>query len=1334
MKAKNQPSKLPTHIFDKVHSGVIATDSEGTIVYFNSAAKGTFSGIRSGLALEDIFTFVIEEGGKPQAFSTSAIGKQFKKNQGFDTTPIKIGDDHGIKSLMLNVGPLDDYMVFNLSETEKTSGLNSMLIEEAPIAIHIYDKDATLLVANKAWEDLWDAKRESAIGWYNLLRDRSIISLGLDQHFKKAQRGHSGEFGDVHFRSDTNRGAKKKFVSTKYFPLLDEGGNVERIVIFNEDVTTRVEVQNQLADSEEQLTAMLQNLPGLTYMIAHDPYRVIYMNKVVLEVCGYPEQDFLSGAVEWRKLASKEDLDRMDPIWQKSVKNQENYTIEYEVQHKDGHWITVRDSGTGVFDKRSNLKYVVGYIEDITETKAIQEAIRLNEIKFRSVFENAGHGIAIADSKGLFLEANKRAHQILGYKKGELENIVTTLDITFPEEHDSTKERLQALGSGKLKRATVEKRYIRKDGTPIWVTVSTSTFKNPVSGENMLVGIIDDITESRKVIQDISASELKFRSVFEETGHGIAILNEELLIIDSNDKFRSILVITKKLAKAGVSMVDFEHQDFRGILKDFRAQLKKDTSKKIQSEARLVNKKGGALWVRMDLSAYEDPHSSELRMVLIVEDITRRKLAQEELQRSEDFQKETIDSLSVGLMVMSTSGDITLTNKVWDQIAKNTKSLKEASVGKNFLEVIKEMEDRSTLMEGLTAVIDEESSLFEFEISLDQRGQSWFVLRGSKLQSQFDSVVITLQEITVRKRVEQALEESLRNYRNIYNHTPVMMHSIDTKGKLVSVSNFWLEKLGYRRHEVIGKNLRDFLTEESKNDADIILPVFFEKGSIFDVSYHFVTKNGDILETLLSAIEEGKGTASARSLAVVTDITLLKQTERELKKNRQDLLEAQSMAKIGNFELNPATRTFTSSEVFDEILEIERESQKTFDLLPQIAPAEDIPKIIEMMAGVFGEGKPLDYTGRGITLQTKRPIWVEILGRVEMENGRAIRVVGTVQDITKSKNYEVEIQHLSERLSLAMEGANIGVWEFNLREDHLHYEPTMYELFELEPPNKFGWEELIEATHEEDEDKVVAIKDKIMEGEDLVEEDFRLKLKSGIRHFRSVTQHITDQNGIDRILGVVMDITGDKNLLHRLEVSLHEKDILIKEVHHRVKNNMQMISSILALKSLDLQDADSKRVFDDCTTRVKSMAVVHDQLYRFYNVSEISISEYLNHLLGSLNALLVGGAGNFQMKIEADDHLMDVDVALLCGLIVSEIVANAFKHGFKNMDSGEVNVLFKVNGDDKHLIVTNSGAPIPENILEMKTSSLGMSLIRTFTNQLQGKIQYHPDNGLEVIF
>ncbi|MBF0572227.1 MAG: PAS domain S-box protein [Desulfamplus sp.] len=157
------------------------------------------------------------------------------------------------------------------------------------------------------------------------------------------------------------------------------------------------------------------------------------------------------------------------------------------------------------------------------------------------------------------------------------------------------------------------------------------------------------------------------------------------------------------------------------------------------------------------------------------------------------------------------------------------------------------------------------------------------------------------QEITEREYAENAMRENEERYREIYNKTPVMLHSIDKAGTLVSVSDYWLQVLGYERHEVIGRSLTDFFTPESRSYAELIVfPQFFRDGSIDEVSYSFVKKNGEIMDTILSAISETDSDGNfIRSLAVVRDITEFKAMSDALMESQRHLAKVLEILPIG---------------------------------------------------------------------------------------------------------------------------------------------------------------------------------------------------------------------------------------------------------------------------------------------------------------------------------------------------------------------------------------------------------------------------------------------------
>ena len=235
------------------------------------------------------------------------------------------------------------------------------------------------------------------------------------------------------------------------------------------------------------------------------------------------------------------------------------------------------------------------------------------------------------------------------------------------------------------------------------------------------------------------------------------------------------------------------------------------------------------------------------------------------------------------------------------------------------------------------------------------------------------------------------------------------------------------------------------------------------------------------------------------------------------------------------------------------------------------------------------------------------------------------------------------------------------------------------------------------------------------------------------KYLRTFTRVLRDTSfRVTGMIGVVYDITTDMQSQKQLEASLEEKNILIKEVHHRVKNNLQLISSILALKSYDLVDQTSKAVFNDVNDRIKAMSIIHDKLYTFYNVSEIDISEYLSHIASELQ--IIQGPSRISIQVKAKRIVLDVEKALLIGLMVSEMVSNALKHSFTAEEEGEIVIQFEKIKRNYVLCVSSNGKNMTQEILD-SNSGLGISLIKTFVKQLYGELEIDMEtNGIKATF
>ena len=284
-----------------------------------------------------------------------------------------------------------------------------------------------------------------------------------------------------------------------------------------------------------------------------------------------------------------------------------------------------------------------------------------------------------------------------------------------------------------------------------------------------------------------------------------------------------------------------------------------------------------------------------------------------------------------------------------------------------------------------------------------------------------------------------------------------------------------------------------------------------------------------------------------------------------------------------------------------------------------------------------------------------------------------------------------------------------------------------------EAKQPYRLKELSDVIDEREQDFLNKNLELIKNGVNFIETEVRVKITGDIRFLRTFTRVIRNENNqMKGLIGVVYDITEDKQLQTDLELSLDEKNILIREVHHRVKNNMQLISSIMALKAYDLKDEEAKIIFEDVNTRIKAMSVIYDRLHKFYNVSEIDISDFLTQVSKELGILL--GIKSIQLNIEIIKEEVSIDQALVLGLIVSELVSNAIKHSFDDLEKGNINIIMgRVDAEKLYLSVTNDGKEIPSTVLS-GTTGIGMSMIKTFVRQLKGEIALMQENGLKVEF
>ena len=203
----------------------------------------------------------------------------------------------------------------------------------------------------------------------------------------------------------------------------------------------------------------------------------------------------------------------------------------------------------------------------------------------------------------------------------------------------------------------------------------------------------------------------------------------------------------------------------------------------------------------------------------------------------------------------------------------------------------------------------------------------------------------------------------------------------------------------------------------------------------------------------------------------------------------------------------------------------------------------------------------------------------------------------------------------------------------------------------------------------------------------------------------------------------------------KLKASLREKEILLREIHHRVKNNLQIMLSLLHLQSFHLENKSTEGVLEDLESRIRAIATVHEKLYQSENLMKIDFREYLQDLAEHLFHSYGPSTGGIELIIDIKDISCGIDTAVPLGLIVSELVSNSFKHAFPDGRTGSIMISFKrILGDEFELTVGDTGVGMPRDLSEMGSETLGLSLVKSLADQVHAEIRLDRTKGTNYRF
>jgi len=339
---------------------------------------------------------------------------------------------------------------------------------------------------------------------------------------------------------------------------------------------------------------------------------------------------------------------------------------------------------------------------------------------------------------------------------------------------------------------------------------------------------------------------------------------------------------------------------------------------------------------------------------------------------------------------------------------------------------------------------------------------------------------------------------------------------------------------------------------------------------------------------------------------------------------------------------------------------------------------------------------------------------------------------GVVLDETEEHEKEIALDEARNRLELATQAAGLGIWDADIKTGKIIWDKGMTKIYGVDGNQslmtKEEWSSFI---HPEDLDALNQ-QDNFLVNSDskIYKGNFRIiRNDNSIRHIETLGLIDRNKKGeVMRMTGINMDRTTERVYEQKLLQSLHEKEILIKEIHHRIKNNLQLISSMIFIKASEMEASAEKVFLEEMRLRIKSIAIIHERLLQTGSLNKINIADYLNMLLNNIMQSTADSKNTIRFDKSIEDHEVELDMAIHCGLIVNEMITHSIKHAFQDQAEGIITIHLKRENDEYMLVVADNGKGLPESI-KPGHGSFGMEMLDVFISQINASLEISREGG-----
>ena len=662
---------------------------------------------------------------------------------------------------------------------------------------------------------------------------------------------------------------------------------------------------------------------------------------------------------------------------------------------------------------------------------------------------------------------------------------------------------------------------------------------------------------------------------------------------------------------------------------------------------------------------------------------------------------------------------------------------------------------------------------FSFKTLKKNREEVWLennLVPITNTKGKISFFINILRDITEQKEADIEIENQYINYRNLLDNSPVA-YVIHDHGVCLYANNALLNLLKMKsKNQILGKFALDFFNiDDRKRGMERIQEVYQNKtakGNKF-VNYTLTDTHGNSLDVEIKSVLI-KFNNKDCILSLVNNLT--EQRQRENEKIKTQITEStnkqlqREIRERKDAEKNLTDKTAHLSAIFESsthlIWSVNDKLQVTsfnknflFTVKLQhginIKPGYKIDEhllrnrdeYIQFWYTKYAEafkGKKLEFEKEDINNDRKvfRKVFINPIFN---ENNEVKEISCIASDITDSKIYEQKLLNQTGKLSAIFDSSHHYIWtidrEGKLTSFNKNYYDLITSLYNTKPFLGIVLNRGVLANDKEYTELLQFHYDKSFRG---LATSFEIETRD--KDYKNVYLEvffnpIYENEKVVEVSGIAHNITEKKHVQQRMELSLKEKEVLLREVHHRVKNNMQVISSILNLQSSYVSDEYALTLLKESQNRIKTMAYIHESLYQNKSFTSVDFSDYVYTLVNNIVQSYSASSEKIKLELNIDKVILSLDSSIPAGLIINELITNAIKHAFPGSRQGTITFNLRCENNFVFLELKDNGVGFAPGIDFENSHSLGLQLVNTLIEQIEGELKFKSkkDIGTEVL-